>query len=83
MPSLLLALILALLLLLHPLLGDDRDSTQRLNEGLMQVATVGASVAVKIEPTNDEQRHLLFGRHFDHKKKLFRSQQTRQGCGVW
>jgi hypothetical protein len=39
------------------------------------VATVGASVAVKIEATNDEQRHLLFGRHFDHKKKLYRYTQ--------
>ena len=44
-------------------------------------AKVGASVAIKIEATNDEQTHLLYGRHFDHKKPLY-SQISRQGVAA-
>ena len=38
-------------------------------------------MAIKIEATNDEQTHLLYGRHFDHKKPLY-SQISRQGVAA-
>ncbi len=37
----------------------------------VQEARPGSSVAVKIEAVNDQQRQILYGRHFDHKVKLY------------
>jgi hypothetical protein len=33
--------------------------------------TQGMSVAVKIDAVNDQQAHLLFGRHFDHTHRSY------------
>ncbi|EKX40813.1 hypothetical protein GUITHDRAFT_75289 [Guillardia theta CCMP2712] len=48
------------------------------NHKEVKVAKVGMSVAVKIEPSNDQQSHILYGRQFDHKVKLY-SKITRDG----
>eukprot|EP00960_Hanusia_phi_P044945 756940-Hanusia_phi.AAC.3 len=48
------------------------------NHKEVKVAKVGMSVAVKIEPMNDLQSHILYGRQFDHKVKLY-SKITREG----
>jgi len=51
------------------------------NHKEVKLAKTGSSVAVKIEPMNDEQSHLLFGRQFDHKKDVY-SQITRDGISA-
>jgi translation initiation factor 5B len=48
------------------------------NHKEVKSAGVGEAVAVKIDAVNDEQVHLLYGRHFDHKKLLY-SSLTREG----
>jgi translation initiation factor 5B len=54
----------------HGFLALGKVTSIQNNHKEVKIARVGASVAVKIEPLTDEQSHLLFGRHFDHKKKV-------------
>ncbi|KAJ1471284.1 Eif5b protein [Baffinella frigidus] len=48
------------------------------NHKELKEARKGMSVAVKIDAVNDQQAHLLFGRHFDHTHRLY-SSLTRDG----